>query len=115
MDYQTILNLAVDLGYELSISGAETFRIEDSMARIAASYGIKAEVFSIPNYLIVSMLTEDGKPITRMRRIGPHGNNLDAVEKLNALSRKICMEHPAPETAMQWLEQVRSPFWDSTR
>ena len=108
MDYQTILNLAVDLGYELSISGAETFRIEDSMARIAASYGIKAEVFSIPNYLIVSMLTEDGKPITRMRRIGPHGNNLDAVEKLNALSRKICMEHPAPETAMQWLEQVRS-------
>ena len=69
MDYQTILNLAVDLGYELSISGAETFRIEDSMARIAASYGIKAEVFSIPNYLIVSMLTEDGKPITRMETI----------------------------------------------
>lgn len=108
MDYNTILNLVVDLGYELSISGAETFRIEDSMARIAASYGIKAEVFSIPNYLIVSMLTEDGHPITRMRRIGYHGNNLDAVEKLNALSRRICSEHPAPETAMQWLEQVRN-------
>lgn len=108
MDYNTILNLAVDLGYELSISGAETFRIEDSMARITASYGIKAEVFSIPNYLIVSMLTEDGHPITRMRRIGYHGNNLDAVEKLNALSRRICSEHPSPETAMQWLEQVRN-------
>lgn len=107
MNYNTVLNLAADLGYELSMSGAETFRVEDSMARVAASYGIKAEVFSIPNYLIVSMLTENGEPITRMRRIGYHGNNLDAVEKLNALSRKICSAHPDPETAMQWLEQVR--------
>ncbi len=107
MDYNTIMDLAADLGYELSISGAETFRIEDSMARVVESYGISAEVFSIPNYLIVSILTETGKPITRMRRIGYHGNNLDAVEKLNALSRRICSSHPAPEEAMQWLDEVR--------
>ncbi len=107
MDYNTIMDLAADLGYELSMSGAETFRVEDSMARVAASYGIPAEVFSIPNYLIVSILTETGKPITRMRRIGYHGNYLDAVEKLNALSRRICSSHPAPEEAMQWLDEVR--------
>lgn len=108
MDYNMIMDLAADLGYELSMSGAETFRVEDSMVRIAASYGITAEVFSIPNYLIVSILTQSGQPITRMRRIGYHGNNLDAVEKLNALSRRICSSHPAPEEAMRWLEQVRS-------
>lgn len=108
MDYNMIMDLAADLGYELSISGAETFRVEDSMARVVESYGISAEVFSIPNYLIVSILTETGKPITRMRRIGYHGNNLDAVEKLNALSRRICTSHPSPEEAMQWLEEVRS-------
>lgn len=107
MDYNTIMDLVADLGYELSMSGAETFRVEDSMARVAASYGIPAEVFSIPNYLIVSILTETGKPITRMRRIGYHGNNLDAVEKLNALSRRICSSHPSPEEAMQWLDEVR--------
>lgn len=107
MDYNTIMDLAADLGYELSMSGAETFRIEDSMTRIVASYGISAEVFSIPNYLMVSILTEDGEPITRMRRIGYHGNNLDAVEKLNALSRHICSSHPTPGEAMQWLDQVR--------
>ena len=107
MDYNMIMDLAADLGYELSISGAETFRVEDSMARVVESYGISAEVFSIPNYLIVSILTETGKPITRMRRIGYHGNNLDAVEKLNALSRRICTSHPSPEEAMQWLEEVR--------
>lgn len=107
MDYNTIMDLAADLGYELSISGAETFRVEDSMSRVLQSYGIQSEVYAIPNYLIVSILTETGKPITRMRRIGYHGNNLDAVEKLNALSRSICSHHPAPEKAMEMLEHVR--------
>ena len=107
MDYNTIMDLAADLGYELSMSGAETFRVEDSMSRVLNSYGIEAEVFAIPNYLIVSILTETGKPITRMRRIGYHGNNLDAVEKLNALSRSICSQHPTPNDAMAMLENVR--------
>ena len=107
MDYNTIMDLAADLGYELSMSGAETFRVEDSMSRVLASYGITSEVFAIPNYLIVSILTETGKPITRMRRIGYHGNNLDAVEKLNALSRKICIQHPEPAEAMKMLDSLR--------
>ncbi len=107
MDYNTIMDLAADLGYELSMSGAETFRVEDSMSRVLQSYGIESEVFAIPNYLIVSILTETGKPITRMRRVGYHGNNLDAVEKLNALSRRICSQHPEPEQAMGLLDGVR--------
>ena len=107
MDYNTIMDLAADLGYELSMSGAETFRVEDSMSRVLKSYGIESEVFAIPNYLIVSILTETGKPITRMRRIGYHGNNLDAVEKLNALSRRICSQHPSPDEAMLLLDGVR--------
>ncbi len=107
MDYNTLMDLAADLGYELSMSGAETFRVEDSMEHVLSSYGVSSEVFAIPNYLIVSILTETGKPITRMRRVGYHGNNLDAVEKLNALSRKICSEHPEPAEAMRWLDEVR--------
>lgn len=107
MDYNTLMDLAADLGYELSMCGAETFRIEDSVSRVLASYGLVSEVFAIPNCLIVSIITEVGKPITRMRRIGYHGNNLDGVEKLNALSRYICSQHPEPQEAMQMLEQVR--------
>lgn len=107
MDYYTILDFAADLGYELSMSGAETFRVEDSIYRVITSYGIKAEVISMPSYLVVSIITETGKPLTRMRRIGYHGNNLDAVEKLNALSRKICSQHPEPSEAMKMLHELR--------
>lgn len=44
--------------------------------------------------------------MTRMRRIGYHGNDLDAVERYNSLSRRICAQTPAPETAMQWLKEA---------
>ena len=107
MDHITLLDMATDLGYELAMSGAETFRVEESISRVLAAYGIQAEVFAIPNYLIVSILTEDGTPITRMRRIGNHGNDLDAVEKFSALSRAYVNRTPDPKEGIQWLDVVR--------
>lgn len=108
MDYNTLLDLATDLGYELAMSGAETFRVEESVSRVLSAYGVESDVFAIPNYLIVSIKTEDGTPITRMRRIGAHGNDLDAVEKFSGLSRAYCNRRPEPRTGVQWLELVRS-------
>ncbi len=90
MDYIVLLDLAVDLGYELAMAGAETYRIEESVSRILHTYGIQAEVFSIPNNLTVCIDTPDRQPVTRMRRIGLHGNDLDAVERFSNLSRAIC-------------------------
>ena len=106
MDYNTLLDMASDLGYYLAMSGAETFRVEDSISRILAAYGQKCDVFSIPNCLIVSIETEDGQSITRMRRIGFHGNDLDSVERFSNLSRRICIERPEPQIAMEWLKEV---------
>ena len=107
MDYNTLLDMAVSLGYELAMSGAETFRVEESISRVLSAYGVNAEVFAIPNYLVVTILDEDGKPITRMRRIGTHGNDLDAVEKYSALSRAYCSRTPEPHEGAKWMEQVR--------
>ena len=94
MDYNTLIDLATDLGYELAMNGAETFRVEESISRVLASYGIKSDVFAIPNYLVVSITGSNGQPITRMRRIGQHGNNLDGVEKFSSLSRALCNRTP---------------------
>ena len=107
MDYYLLTELATDLGYELAMSGAETFRVEESITRVLRTYGIESEVFAIPNCLHVSFEAANGKPITRMRRIGYHGNDLEAVEQFNALSRRICAEKPEPQVAKQWLEEAR--------
>jgi len=108
MDYNTLLELTADLGYRLAMNGAETFRIEESVRRILAAYDIESEVFAIPNCITVSIETHEGKPMTRMRRIGFHGNDLDTVEKYSNLSRKICTEKPDPHIARQWLKDTDS-------
>jgi len=107
VDYNSLLEVAVDLGYELAMCGAETYRIEESIIRILNTYGIEAEVFAIPNNLLVSIETPEGKPMTRMRRIGHHGNDLDAVERFTGLSRAICNRKPEPKDAKNWIEYVR--------
>ena len=107
MDYNLLTNVATELAYQLAMCGAETFRIEESISRIMATYGIHAEVFAIPNCLHVTVETPDGNTVTRMRRIGLHGNDLDAVEKFSNLSRKICTQCPDPQTAEQWLSETK--------
>ena len=103
MNYSALLDLATDLGYELAMCGAETFRIEESINRILSTYGVSSEVFAIPNCLIVSIETPEGKLMTRMRRIGYHGNDLDGVECFNAICRAICNRKPPLAEARDWL------------
>lgn len=107
MNEYLLLDFAADLGYELAVSGAETYRVEDSVRRVLLSYGLEPEVAAIPGYVIVSVVSETGEPITRMRRIGFHGNNLDAVERLNALSRRLCAEKPDPAQALALLARIK--------
>jgi len=116
MDYNVLLELATNLGYELAMAGAETFRVEESINRCLCAYGVECEVFAIPNYLVVSITDDEGRPITRMRRIGHHGNNLDAVEKFNGLSRALCNRTPDPKEGLKWFDLAREklavyPLW----
>lgn len=106
MDYNALLDFSADLGYRLAMSGAETFRVEDTINRITRAYGVESEVFAIPNCLHVSIETDQGQPLTRMRRIGFHGNDLDAVEQYNSLSRRICQHTPELSDAIAWLKET---------
>lgn len=106
MDYHTLLDFSAELGYRLAMAGAETFRVEESISRILAAYGVSSEVFAITNCLIVSMETPQGETITHLKRIGHHGIDLDSVERYSNLSRRVCKEKPIPETAMLWLSET---------
>ena len=115
MNERLLLEAATTLGYRLAMSGAETFRVEESIQRVLKTYGYQAEAFAIPNCLTVSIVTESGQPMTRMRRIGPHGNDLDAVEMYSNLSRAICNRRPEPEQLMDWLQYVEDNRHSYTR
>lgn len=107
MDYNLLMDLAIDLGYELAMSGAETFRVEESVTRLLAAYGVDSDVFAIPSYIMITIRTDNRTPMTRMRRIGYHDNNMDSVEKFSNLSRKIVAQKPELEECHQWLADTR--------
>ena len=92
MDYYLLTDLTARVGCHLALSGAETFRVEETMRRIIGAYGIDCQAFAIPNCVMVSLEAANGKPLMVMKRVGFHGNDLEGVEKLNALSRRICAE-----------------------
>lgn len=96
MDYEKLLNLAIELGYQLMASGGEIYRVEESTYRLLKAYGLVApEVFAIPNCLIISITTPQGHPVTQMRRIPNHGTDIELLERCNALCRHLCT-HPVP-------------------
>lgn len=104
MDYDRLLNVATELGYRLMFSGAEIYRVEESVHRLLRAYGLEGpEVFAIPNCIIVSVTTPQGHPITRMRRIPGHGTDIQMLERCNALCRRLCTEVPPLEEAQALL------------
>ncbi len=107
MDYDTLLQFATELGYQLQLCGAEIYRIEESVRRVLSAYGASTgEVFAIPNCLIVSVNHPDGRPLTRIRRVGSHGTDIYRLEALNDLSRTICAQVPPLPEAIARLEAI---------
>lgn len=95
-EYGKLLDFVAEMGCALMSSGAEIYRVEESMRRLLNAYRMDtAEVFAIPSCVIVSASAPDGCAVTRMRRVGAHGTDLEALERCNALCRRLCKQ-PLP-------------------
>lgn len=90
MNYNQLMNLGTGMGRKLMESGAEIYRVEESVSRLLSAYGVQAQVFAIPNCLIVSVTAPEGQPITQMYRIPAHGTDIELLERCNDLCRQLC-------------------------
>ena len=108
LDYDKLLTLSSDLGYHLLLSGAEIYRVEESIQRLLWAYGVQeADPFVIPNCIIVSMVTPEGRSMTQVRRMPSHGTDIDLLECFNDLCRHLCVEKPDLDEARVRLEAAR--------
>ncbi|MDE6108089.1 MAG: threonine/serine exporter family protein, partial [Oscillospiraceae bacterium] len=109
MDYDALLNLSTDLGYGLLESGAEIYRVEESIHRLLQAYGIRqADPFVIPNCIIVSFTTPDGQSRTQVRRMPSHGTDVDLLERYNDLCRHLCQDPPPLVQARERLDAIKN-------
>ena len=96
MDCNEFLNTTTEIAYALLESGAEIYRVEESVLRIFAAYGARERhIFAIPTLLILSLQDENGKNLTTIRRLGSHSSDLARVNAYNDLCRAICREKPS--------------------
>ena len=107
LDYNKLLDMVSEMGYRLMKSGAEIYRVEESIQRLLQAYGApRGEVFAIPNCLMVSLTSPDGRPVTQIRRMPTHGTDIYLLEKYNGLCRRLCRETPAFEEALEQMEAI---------
>ncbi len=109
VDYDALLNTATEIGYLLLENGAEIYRVEESMRRIFDAYGVvEREVFAIPSCIIVTVCTEEGHSLTKIRRIYARGTNLTKVNRFNDLCRRICRTTPALSAVEAEIERINT-------
>ena len=95
MEYHLLIKMILQLGSMLMQSGAEIYRVEESMRRLLNAYHLEnGEVFAIPNCIIVSAELPGGRPLTKMKRISTHGTDITMLEQCNALCRSLCEKTP---------------------
>ena len=88
-----LLNMAMNIGYQLLINGAEIYRVEESIQRILAAYDMRdCDIFAVPSCIFVTVNTPEGHPFTKLKRVPSQTVNLDRLERINDLCRRICRD-----------------------
>ncbi len=106
MNYTLLMELASEIGCRIAMGGAETYRVEETVNRILAAYGVESRVYSVPNSLIVTLIIPGQEPMTQLCRMERKGTDLEAVEQYSNLGRRICEQRPELETAMAWVKDT---------
>ena len=106
-DYSQLLELVSEMGFRLMLSGAEIYRVEESISRLLQAYGAeRGEVFAIPNWFIVSLTSPLREPITQIRRMPSHGTDIYLLERYNDLCRRLCRETPPFQEALAQISDI---------
>ncbi|MGG3280669.1 threonine/serine exporter family protein [Paenibacillus solani] len=110
-----IIKVCLLAGKIMLQSGAETYRVEDTMMRIAAAFGVEnSQSYMTPTGIIFSV--EEPQPITRLIRISDRTTNLGKIDQVNSVSRSVSLGELTIEEARRALENIEQqqatyPIW----
>lgn len=116
MTSEQLLSIALDIGEQMLISGAEVGRVEAAIRYICTAYGCRrTDVFTITSSIVLSVEDQEGNHDTQTRRITGTKTNLTRLHLLNDLSRRICRDTPDHDTVRNELKKLDKapafPLW----
>jgi len=114
IDENKVVAVVLLAGKILLESGAETYRVEDTMTRIAKHYGLHStHSFVTPTAIIFSASTESP---SRLLRVLSRTTDLEKIVETNEISRAITADILSLETAYDALQDLsvsnnHYPYW----
>ena len=109
--------LAMRAGTVMMKSGAEIYRVEETIERICQACGIEhVDVFATPTGIFVSTDNVDANnTVTHIRRIRSSETDLTKISRVNQFSRTFTTTDMTVEEGMKILDDIEGskpyPFW----
>lgn len=108
MNAKDILELAMYAGKIMLESGAEVYRVEDTIARICKSFGASRIECIVTGTGMDATIVYDGELVTLIRRVNKKDINLTKIEQINQLSRDLAAGSLDIEQAEKMLDDIDS-------
>ena len=103
---QRVMNLSVLAGVTLLKCGAEIFRVQDTMQRILDACEVhNYNVYVISNGIFATINEDQADHYSVVRHVPLGSVNLEKIDEINQLSRKICTNEYTLEEAEEQMEQ----------
>ncbi|MBD8027015.1 threonine/serine exporter family protein [Ureibacillus sp. Re31] len=104
-NFELALNCFLLAGQIMMESGAETYRVEDTMLRMARSQNIEdAQSYVTPTGIILSL---GKKQVTKITSIAARITDLHKIAKVNNVSRKLASQTITLEEAYDELKKIQ--------
>lgn len=100
-----VIDVCLLAGKIMLQSGAETYRVEDTMIRIAEASQFSAQSFVTPTGIIFSV---EGEHKTNLVRVSERGIDLQKVTRVNTLSRSYCNGELGISQAYEELKRIET-------
>lgn len=107
MDYKMLMETAVSAGEIMLSSGAEIYRVEDTMNYILRTAQVRtADAYVLSTGIIATLEDPRIDTITVVRRVGRRSTNLNRICQVNDISRKYCAGYLSLEEANSELKKA---------
>ena len=114
-DYKLLIDTAALAGTIMLESGAEIYRVEETINYILKTSGLKtSEAFVVSTGIMISLDDPSIDALTVIRRVNKGATNLNVIAQVNDISRKFYMRIISLEEAFSQLKHLKKsqyPWW----
>jgi uncharacterized membrane protein YjjP (DUF1212 family) len=106
MKTKELMKIALQAGETLLVSGAEIYRVEETILRIFRFYNKECECFVLLTGIFISVEDEDSNTISFIKRIKGNSFDLHRIELVNSFSRNLQKNHLTYSEAKEILDSI---------